>query len=682
MGFEASCRARPGDGVSPAEVAIIGAGPAASSLLDRIAASATEILHGQRLRVHLIDPYRAGTGRVWRSDNHAGLWMNSLAEDVTMFTDDSVVCAGPIRPGPSLYEWARTVDASTLADLSVPAPLIDEIQSLTGTTFPTRRVQSAYLEWFHRNVLDSLPPEVEVIVHSAKAVDVRDDGDGRQSVHLEHGSAPLVVDAVVLALGHLDSQPDANSAGLGAFAEQHGLVHVPQGHTAELDFSAIAPGADVIALGFGQAFTDLVVLLTEGRGGSFVDNNDGTLRYEASGREPIIHVGSRRGVPYRSKIDYRLQAARAPLPTFLDDAAIETLLARDGPLDFRRDVLPLVIKEVGWAYYHELFNAHPERTTISWDEFAQRYRAAPTRRRSSNSSLHRSATGPMCSTSTGSTHPSQGCGSSRPKRCINTFVPTSLTTSNVAPMPRSAPISVPSTRCSTRSAPSAASARPRGCRHDRASKTSTGGGSASSCTTRAVRHQPACASCSPSKRRASFASSVPHTTVRADHRRGVFVATSASHPDETCAGALVEATIADASLTRTADTLLQRLRDRGEVIEEIVTDDDGWQANTGKVVVGGPALNLVGADGRLHPLRHGLGAFTSRPAAGAFSRPNTNAPAFRQHDVVARSILDTLARRQPSAPPSSPQPRLHDSSGLSRAVPVATSAAASKSRVD
>jgi hypothetical protein len=151
---------------------------------------------------------------------------------------------------------------------------------------------------------------------------------------------------------------------------------------------------------------------------------------------------------------------------------------------------------------------------------------------------------------------------------------------------------------------------------------------------------------------------------------------SASHPDEILAGVLVEATVAGASLTRTTDILLQHLRDRGEVIEEVVTDDDGWQANTGKVVVGGPALNLVGADGRLHPLRHGIGAFTSRPAAGAFSRPNTNAPAFRQHDVVARRILETLARHQASAPTSSVRPRLHDSSGLTTPFPVPTPPAA------
>ena len=42
--------------------------------------------------------------------SHPLLWMNSMAEDVTMFTDDSVRCAGPIRPGPSLHEWSQEVD--------------------------------------------------------------------------------------------------------------------------------------------------------------------------------------------------------------------------------------------------------------------------------------------------------------------------------------------------------------------------------------------------------------------------------------------------------------------------------------------------------------------------------------------------------------------------------------------
>ena len=102
---------------------------------------------------------------------------------------------------------------------------------------------------------------------------------------------------------------------------------------------------------------------------------DGTLVYEQSGLEPVLHVGSRRGVPYRTKLAYRLQAPLAPLPRFLDDDTIAALLASDTTLDFFVDVLPLVAKEIGWAYYHELFAAHPERTTTSWDEFSTEYAA-------------------------------------------------------------------------------------------------------------------------------------------------------------------------------------------------------------------------------------------------------------------------------------------------------------------
>jgi hypothetical protein len=108
------------------------------------------------------------------------------------------------------------------------------------------------------------------------------------------------------------------------------------------------------------------------------------------------------------------------------------------------------------------------------------------------------------------------------------------------------------------------------------------------------------------------------------------------------AAALINAVVAAPTLSRTADELLRRLRDRGEAVEEVITDGE-WRLNTGKVVVSGKALRLVDAAGRPHPRRHAAGAFTSRPAAGAFSRPRTNAPAFRQNDAIARELLTELA---------------------------------------
>ena len=65
-----------------AAIAIVGAGPRGAGLLERLAASAPE-LHPGPLTVHLVDPYPAGAGRIWRHDQSPLLAMNSMAADVT-----------------------------------------------------------------------------------------------------------------------------------------------------------------------------------------------------------------------------------------------------------------------------------------------------------------------------------------------------------------------------------------------------------------------------------------------------------------------------------------------------------------------------------------------------------------------------------------------------------------------
>ena len=96
-------------------IAIVGAGPRGTGLLERLAASVRELLpevgSGAALDVHLIDPYPAGAGRIWRHAQSPLLAMNSMAADVTMFTDDSVRCDGPVVPGPSMWEWAQDLRA-------------------------------------------------------------------------------------------------------------------------------------------------------------------------------------------------------------------------------------------------------------------------------------------------------------------------------------------------------------------------------------------------------------------------------------------------------------------------------------------------------------------------------------------------------------------------------------------
>ncbi|MFG2468211.1 FAD/NAD(P)-binding protein [Streptomyces canus] len=327
---------------------IVGAGPRGTGLIERIAANAPELYDGRGLDLHLVDPHPPGAGRIWRAAQSPLLWMNSHAEDVTMFTDETVDMAGPVRPGPTLHEWA----------------------GIDGRTFADRQLQGAYLRWVHEQAVAALPEGVVVHHHPRRAVRVSGPPEGRQQVWLEGRQRPLLADLVVLALGHLDAELDDEQSALAAYAEEHGLVHLPPDFTADSDLSALAPGEPVLVRGFGLAFVDLMALLTEGRGGRY----DGDT-YVPSGREPVLYVGSRRGVPYHSKIGYDWTGERPPLPRFLGPAEIDGLLARPEGFDFRRDVWPLVVKELGFAHYHRLFTVHPERTAMSWTDFEEKYAA-------------------------------------------------------------------------------------------------------------------------------------------------------------------------------------------------------------------------------------------------------------------------------------------------------------------
>ena len=85
----------------------------------------------------------------------------------------------------------------------------------------------------------------------------------------------------------------------------------------------------------GLAFVDLLVLLTEGRGGRFQETSDGGLRYLPSGAEPRVWAGSRRGVPFHSKISVALRGEPVAAPRFFTADAVGALLAEHAELDFR-----------------------------------------------------------------------------------------------------------------------------------------------------------------------------------------------------------------------------------------------------------------------------------------------------------------------------------------------------------
>ncbi|MFI1483430.1 FAD/NAD(P)-binding protein [Streptomyces sp. NPDC020747] len=334
-----------------ASVALVGAGPRGTSVLERLCASAPELLApGTRLTVHVVDPSPPGPGRVWRTAQPAELLMNTVASQVTLFTDDSVDCSGPIRPGPSLHTWADGEHG--------------EHRELGPDDYPTRAQYGQYLEWVFGEVVRGAPPALRVLTHRARATRLHETADGHQILVLDNGRTLPDLSAVVLAQGHLPAVADRAQQRLAAYADRHGLCHVPPANPADLDLSRVAPGETVLLRGLGLNFFDHMALLTTARGGRFRRTPAG-LRYLPSGREPHLRAGSRRGIPYQARGDNAKGPYGRHVPLVLTPDVISRFRKRadsgDAP-DFLTEIWPLVAKEVETVYYEGLLG--PDATLI------------------------------------------------------------------------------------------------------------------------------------------------------------------------------------------------------------------------------------------------------------------------------------------------------------------------------
>jgi hypothetical protein len=614
----------------PAKVVFVGGGPRTVGLLERFAASADELLGDREVEIHVVDPYPAGGGRIWRRDQSRLLWMNSMASDVTIFTDESVVCDGPIRPGPDLATWANGVGATLLEEAGLePSGPMD---------FPPRLLQAEYLSWVWDRVIRSLPPGVTVTTHLERAVSLTSDWGAGNRVVLASGKV-LEAELVVLALGYLDRAPTADEAALADSASSAGLTYIPPGYTADVDLSELRPAEPVIVRGFGQAFIDLMVLLTEGRGGWY-DGCSGQLEYNPSGSEPILYVGSRRGVPYHAKLGYTV-AGTTPVPTrYLTGTALDEL--GEGVLDYATQVRPLVDKDLTFAHYQQLFLAHPERTRWPWQQFFdvldRTFPNDPEFVAAVNEAVPSDEDRFVLAEVD---RPLAGLTFETPARLDRELVHLIETDLLRRADPRYSPdLAVFNALLSVYTVLSVAITQGRLSDEDRVRHVETEWHGFFSFV----------ASGPPPRRleellalhRAGLVQFAgPSLEVALSNGR--FIASSPALPGTIEARAFVEARLPRPDVLATPDPLLTGLLESGLLAADELIASDGTSLGGGQLKADGDC-RAVKADGSVHPSLFLLGPSVSGSAGSSgFSRPHFNGPGFRQNDAVARRLLQLVA---------------------------------------
>ncbi|MEU7895659.1 FAD/NAD(P)-binding protein [Nonomuraea sp. NPDC049152] len=508
-------------------IAVIGAGPTGTCLVERILANAPELVGDAALDVHVVDPHPYG--------------------------------------------------------------------SLSGAF--ERAVQTA-------------PANVRVHVHTDEATGLAD-LPGIQRVELADGRW-LEADAVVLAQGRYSVPPAPEEVAQSGFAARHDLVYLPTGHAADLPLDAIPAGQRVLVRGAGLAFFDLMDLLTTGRGGRFTRAGDGEPVYRPSGAEPLLHVGSRRGVPLHARTGYRLAEFPPGPPRFLTPGALPS----DGG-----ELRTLVAKELAYAYYRELFTAHPSRTRLGPAAFLDAFAAAEWGGREMRAlvtkavprfadrlhldRLERPLRGIRFGDSAGL------------QRWMHGYLAADL--ERRADPAYSADLAMIHGLLAVRAVLAEASPDPW---FQGLFAFLAGGPPATRLAElRALARAGV----------VTFLGADPR--IEQEERTGAWRATSPTVPGAIEARALVEARLPAPSVSRSTDPLIGGLYARGEIRDA-----------AGLLDVRPADGRLLGQDGVPHPRRFALGRWTAGwHAAAGFARPGADAPLFLHADMLARTVLTQTA---------------------------------------
>ncbi|WP_368502793.1 FAD/NAD(P)-binding protein (plasmid) [Alkalihalophilus sp. As8PL] len=332
------------------KIGIVGLGPRGLSIFERLCANIKEgknYVKENDYDIYIFDPYPPG-GAVWRKNQSKHLLMNTVASQITLYTDESIDCAGPIVKGPSLYEWANSLKQNEYYN-GLPRHIQEEIKKMNPNSYPTRAFYGYYMEAAYNNLITDLPSNINVFLHRDEVINIIK-VNNELFLETEDSKNNTAVDKAVLTLGHTDHNLNQQGLDIQKFSNDHNLLYYKPANPADINLSDIKPNDTVLIRGLGLNFFDYMALFTIGRDGKFEEKDNKELIYIPSGYEPKMVAGSRRGVPHHSRGENQKGASERHDPIFLTEDMIQILKSKD-EVHFGRDLWPLIVNEVESTYY-------------------------------------------------------------------------------------------------------------------------------------------------------------------------------------------------------------------------------------------------------------------------------------------------------------------------------------------
>ncbi|QJE00521.1 FAD/NAD(P)-binding protein [Massilia forsythiae] len=346
------------------KIAIIGLGPRGLSVFDRIIAYARNDTSASPLELYIFDGKEFGPG-CHTTDQGSHLLVNTVACQMTQFSDDTVRGGGPLLYGPAFADWLSSKSGSAP---DAPAGRVD----IDRNGYYSRALFGDYLRWCFDYVKKLAPPHVTIYLHNFSTVeDLEWKGGGWQ---VSYDGQGYLADFVFLTTGHARKVPTERERELMSKVEAGRMRNprlqlVLEPYPIRNAVSGVTERDTVAIEGIGLTTFDLLAQLTSARGGAFEPCGKtepaGRLRYRPSGKEPRILLYARSGLPLTARAANQKGVFGQYKAKFLTLAKVEELRAATpgGQLDFQRQIMPLLLCDMQFAYYFSYLHQRHDRLT-------------------------------------------------------------------------------------------------------------------------------------------------------------------------------------------------------------------------------------------------------------------------------------------------------------------------------
>lgn len=326
-------------------IGIIGVGPRGLSILERIVA--LSLSHQEEtFNIVIFDPYLPGSG-CHTLEQPDYLLVNTVAEQITMFADDSVTGAKNILSGPTFYQWLCE---------QKPGPGIPLTIHPDG--YYSRKLFGQYLNWVFYYIQEFATPDVSITYIPLEVVDIDKDVNF-WSAKTEDGQYHKL-DYIFVTTGHTKPNKSVNDS----------AIEIQNPYPIADKLAGIGNEHTIAIKGMGLTMCDVVAELTQGRCGKFARDENGRLTYIPSGSEPNIIAYSRAGLPLSGRAMNQKGASIQYKAKFLTAMKVKELRDK-GSIDFLHHVLPLLICDMEYAYYEAYIT--DKQGTIEAKKFCNSY---------------------------------------------------------------------------------------------------------------------------------------------------------------------------------------------------------------------------------------------------------------------------------------------------------------------